>query len=114
MTDAGLWKRPWYYPHAAETIDDAYIREAATTRQTVGMVDVSTLGKIAVQGPDATTFLNRIYINGFAKLTVGRARYGVMLRDDGMVLDDGTTWRLEDDDYFMTTTTAQALSLIHI
>ena len=108
MTDAGLWKRPWYYPHAAETIDDAYIREAATTRQTVGMVDVSTLGKIAVQGPDATTFLNRIYINGFAKLTVGRARYGVMLRDDGMVLDDGTTWRLEDDDYFMTTTTAQA------
>ena len=72
------------------------------------MVDVSTLGKIAVQGPDATTFLNRIYINGFAKLTVGRARYGVMLRDDGMVLDDGTTWRLEDDDYFMTTTTAQA------
>ncbi len=108
LTDAGLWKRPWYYPHAAETIDDAYIREAATTRQTVGMVDVSTLGKIAVQGPDATTFLNRIYINGFAKLTVGRARYGVMLRDDGMVLDDGTTWRLEDDDYFMTTTTAQA------
>ena len=108
MTDAGLWKRPWYYPKAAETIDDAYIREAATTRQTVGMVDVSTLGKIAVQGPDATSFLDRLYINPFAKLPVGRARYGVMLRDDGMVFDDGTTWRLSDNDYFMTTTTAQA------
>ncbi len=108
MTDAGLWKRPWYYPRMDETIDDAYIREAGTTRQTVGMVDVSTLGKIAVQGPDATTFLNRLYINAFAKLPVGRARYGVMLRDDGMVLDDGTTWRLAEDDYFMTTTTAQA------
>ena len=108
MTDAGLWKRPWYYPRDDETIEDAYIREAGTTRQTVGMVDVSTLGKIAVQGPDATEFLNRLYINAFAKLPVGRARYGVMLRDDGMVLDDGTTWRLADDDYFMTTTTAQA------
>ena len=112
MTDAGLWKRPWYYPNSDETIDDAYIREAATVRQTVGMVDVSTLGKIAVQGPDATTFLNRIYINGFAKLPEGRARYGVMLRDDGMVLDDGTTWRLANDDYFMTTTTAQAAPVL--
>ena len=108
MTDAGLWKRPWYYPRSGETITEAYIREAGVTRQTVGMVDVSTLGKIAVQGPDATEFLNRLYINPFAKLPVGRARYGVMLRDDGMVLDDGTTWRLAEDDYFMTTTTAQA------
>ena len=103
-----LVETPWYYPRDDETIEDAYIREAGTTRQTVGMVDVSTLGKIAVQGPDATEFLNRLYINAFAKLPVGRARYGVMLRDDGMVLDDGTTWRLADDDYFMTTTTAQA------
>jgi len=108
MTDAGAWKRAWYYPKQGETIDDAYIREAATTRQNVAMVDVSTLGKIAVQGPDATEFLNRIYVNPFAKLAIGKARYGIMLRDDGMVLDDGTTWRLAEDDYFMTTTTAQA------
>ena len=108
MTDAGLWKRAWYYPQAGETINDAYIREAARVRQTVGIVDVSTLGKIAVQGPDAATYLNRLYINGFAKLPVGRARYGIMLRDDGAVLDDGTTWRMADDDFFMTTTTAQA------
>ncbi len=108
MTDAGLWKRAWYYPKPGETIDDAYIREAALVRQTVGMVDVSTLGKIAVQGPDATEFLNRLYVNSFARLAIGKARYGVMLRDDGMVFDDGTTWRLAEDDYFMTTTTAQA------
>ena len=108
MTDAGLWKRAWYYPQAGETINDAYIREAARVRQTVGIVDVSTLGKIAVQGPDAATYLNRLYINGFAKLPVGRARYGIMLRDDGAVLDDGTTWRMAEDDFFMTTTTAQA------
>ena len=108
MTDAGLWKRAWFYPEKGETITQAYIREAARVRQTVGIVDVSTLGKIAVQGPDAAAFLNRLYINGFAKLPVGRARYGIMLRDDGAVLDDGTTWRMADDDFFMTTTTAQA------
>ena len=108
MTDAGLWKRAWYYPEKDETINEAYIREAARVRQTVGIVDVSTLGKIAVQGPDAALFLNRLYINGFAKLPVGRARYGIMLRDDGAVLDDGTTWRMAEDDFLMTTTTAQA------
>ena len=108
MTDAGLWKRPWYYPLDGETIDDAYVREATKTRQAVGMVDVSTLGKIQLQGPDTAEFLNRIYVNGFAKLPVGKARYGIMLRDDGAVMDDGTTWRLAENDYFMTTTTAQA------
>ena len=108
MTDAGLWHRAWYYPQAGEGINEAYIRETARTRQTVGMVDVSTLGKIAVQGPDAAEYINRLYINGFAKLPVGRARYGIMLRDDGIVMDDGTTWRMAEDDFFMTTTTAQA------
>ena len=108
MTDAGLWKRAWYYPQAGEDINDAYIREAAITRQTVAMIDVSTLGKIQVQGPDATTFLDRVYVNNFAKLPVGKSRYGLMLRDDGVVLDDGTTWRMGQNDYLMTTTTAQA------
>ncbi|MEM1044560.1 MAG: sarcosine oxidase subunit alpha family protein [Pseudomonadota bacterium] len=112
MTEAGLWHRPWYFARAGETIDKAYIREATTTRQGVGLCDVTSLGKIAVQGPDATEFLNRIYTNPFAKLPVGKARYGIMLRDDGIVLDDGTTWRLSETDYFMTTTTAHAATVM--
>lgn len=108
MVDAGLWRRPWYYPQMGEELDAAYVREARTVRETVGLTDVSTLGKIAVQGPDAAEFLNRVYVNGFGKLPVGQTRYGVMLRDDGLVLDDGTTWRMGEHDFFMTTTTAQA------
>lgn len=108
MTDAGLWHRPWFYPRAGETINEAYVREAATVRKTVGICDVSSLGKIAVQGPDAAEFLNRVYTNGFTKLPVGKARYGIMLRDDGMVMDDGTTWRLGDQEFLMTTTTTNA------
>ena len=108
MTDAGLWRRPWYFPNEGETVDDAYVREATAVRETVGLCDVTSLGKIAVQGPDAAEFLNRIYVNGFAKLPVGRARYGVMLREDGLAMDDGTVWRLGEHDFFMTTTTAGA------
>ena len=108
MTMAGLWHRPWYFARAGETISEAYVRETGTTRATVGLCDVTSLGKIAVQGPDATEFLNRIYSNPFAKLPIGKARYGIMLRDDGIVMDDGTTWRLSESDYFMTTTTAHA------
>ncbi len=108
MTMAGLWQRPWYFARAGEDIKQAYIRETETTRKTVGLCDVTSLGKIAIQGADSTDFLNRIYTNPFAKLTVGKARYGIMLRDDGIVMDDGTTWRLSDSEYFMTTTTAHA------
>lgn len=108
MIDAGLWQRPWYFPQPNEALTSAYVREARTVRETVGICDVTSLGKIAVQGPDATEFLNRVYANAFAKLPVGKARYGIMLRDDGMVLDDGTTWRLDECEYFMTTTTAHA------
>ena len=113
MTMAGLWHRPWYFARNGETINEAYVREADTTRKSVGLCDVTSLGKIAVQGPDATELLNRIYTNPFAKLPIGKARYGIMLRDDGIVMDDGTTWRLSETDYFMTTTTVH-LSLIHI
>ena len=77
-------------------------------RKGVGLADVSTLGKIDIQGPDAAEFLNRVYVNGFAKLPVGKVRYGVMLNDDGIVLDDGTTARISDTQFYMTTTTAQA------
>ncbi|MCV2864569.1 sarcosine oxidase subunit alpha family protein [Albidovulum sediminicola] len=108
MTEAGLWQRTWYFARAGETITEAYIREAATVRQTVGVCDVSSLGKIAVQGPDAAEFLNRVYTNAFAKLPIGKARYGIMLRDDGIVMDDGTTWRLGEADFLMTTTTTNA------
>lgn len=112
MTEAGLWHRPWYFARAGETISEAYIRETATTRETVGLCDVTSLGKIAVQGPDATELLNRVYTNPFAKLPIGKARYGIMLRDDGIVLDDGTTWRLGETEYFMTTTTAHAAKVM--
>jgi sarcosine oxidase subunit alpha len=77
-------------------------------RERVGVCDVSTLGKIDIQGPDAAELLNRLYCNGFAKLPVGKARYGLMLREDGIVFDDGTTSRLTDDHFVMTTTTANA------
>ncbi len=106
--EAGLWLRAWYYEWAGNTPEEAYIKEMELVRQNVGLADVSTLGKIDIQGPDAAEFLNRVYVNGFAKLPVGRARYGVMLNDDGVVLDDGTTSRISETQFYMTTTTAQA------
>jgi len=112
MTMAGLWHRPWYFAAEGETIKEAYEREAEVVRKTVGLCDVTSLGKIAIQGPDATELLNRVYSNPFAKLPVGKARYGIMLRDDGPVMDDGTTWRLSETDYFMTTTTAHAAKVM--
>jgi len=78
----------------------------------VGIADTSTLGKIDVQGPDAAEFLDRVYVNGFSKLAVGKARYGFMLREDGMVMDDGTTTRISETQFFMTTTTAQAAKVM--
>ena len=108
FTEAGHWLRPWYYARAGGEVDAAYRNEAEHVRQRVGIVDVSTFGKIDVQGPDAAEFLNRVYVNGWKALAVGRARYGVMLRDDGIVFDDGTTSRLSEHHYFMTTTTVNA------
>lgn len=112
MIEAGPWLRPWYYRWAGETVESAYLEEMRLVRAGVGLSDVSTLGKIDVQGPDAAEFLNRVYVNGFAKLPVGKARYGVMLTDAGMLLDDGTTTRLADTRYFMTTTTAGAAEVM--
>jgi len=110
--DAGLWERAWYYPQAGESVRDAYVREAAHVRSAAGIVDVSSLGKIAVQGPDAAEFLDRVYTNAFKSLKVGRLRYGVMLRDDGFVLDDGTTARLSETEFMMSTTTANAAKVM--
>ena len=106
--EAGPWLRAWYYGWAGNSPETAYVKEMELVRKGVGLADVSTLGKIDIQGPDAAELLNRVYVNGFKKLPVGKARYGVMLNDDGVVLDDGTTTRLADDHFYMTTTTAQA------
>ena len=108
MYAAGLWHRPMIYGLPGETVEQAYVREARAVRDSVGIVDVSTLGKIAVQGPDAAEFLDRVYTNLFSTLPVGKARYGAMLREDGLIMDDGTTWRLGENDFLMTTTTANA------
>ncbi|MCX7345183.1 MAG: sarcosine oxidase subunit alpha, partial [Alphaproteobacteria bacterium] len=106
--EAGPWMRAWSYAWAGESPETAYVKEMELVRKGVGLADVSTLGKIDVQGPDAAEFLNRIFVNGFAKLPVGKVRYGVMLNDDGVVLDDGTTARISETQFYMTTTTAQA------
>ncbi|MGH6858808.1 MAG: aminomethyltransferase family protein, partial [Phyllobacterium sp.] len=106
--EAGLWHRPMIYGSDGETIEQAYTREARQVRDSVGIVDVSTLGKIDIQGPDAAAFLDRIYTNMFSSLPVGKARYGLMLREDGIAFDDGTTWRLGETQFLMTTTTASA------
>jgi len=108
MLQSGPWLRPQCYPHASESLDDAARREAQAVRSSLGIVDVSTLGKFEVIGPDAVAFLERIYVNRIQTLKVGRCRYGVMLREDGIVFDDGTVTRLADEHYFVTTTTAQA------
>ncbi len=106
--DAGLWRRPRYYPRPGEDLLAATLREARAVRESVGLVDVSPLGKIDVQGPDAALFLDRLYCNPLRRLAVGKARYGLMLREDGMVLDDGTVSRLGETTYYVTTTTANA------
>ncbi len=108
MLQSGPWLRPQCYPHAGENPEDAARREAQAVRSSLGIVDVSTLGKFEVFGPDAAAFLERIYVNRLQTLKIGRCRYGVMLRDDGVVFDDGTVTRLSDRRYFLTTTTAQA------
>jgi sarcosine oxidase subunit alpha len=112
FVNAGLWKRPHSYPRKGESEDDAADREARNVRANVGIVDVSTLGKIELQGRDVAEFLDRIYINRFDTLAVGRCRYGVMLREDGIVRDDGTMSRLDDAHYLMTTTTANAAAIM--
>ncbi|HEY9538187.1 MAG TPA: glycine cleavage T C-terminal barrel domain-containing protein, partial [Kiloniellaceae bacterium] len=112
MMPAGIWERPRIYGRPGETVEQAYVREARQVRAAVGIADVSTLGKIDVQGPDAAAFLNRVYSNGFLKLPEGKARYGLMLREDGFLWDDGTTWRLSETQFLMTTTTANAAPVL--
>ncbi|MGR3617404.1 MAG: sarcosine oxidase subunit alpha family protein [Paracoccaceae bacterium] len=112
FVEVGMWLRAQWYPKAGETHwRESVDREVLQTRKSVGVCDVTTLGKIDVQGADAATFLNKIYCNGFAKLPVGKTRYGLMLREDGNVMDDGTAGRLAEDHFVVTTTTANAVAV---
>ncbi|KPI16978.1 sarcosine oxidase, alpha subunit family [Actinobacteria bacterium OK074] len=110
--DVGQWKRPRYYPRPGEDMDTAVARECRAAREGVAFMDASTLGKIEIWGADAGEFLNRVYTNAFKKLKPGTARYGVMCKPDGMIFDDGVTLRLDDNRYFMTTTTGGAAGVL--
>ncbi len=110
--DVGQWKRPWYYPRPGESMHDAVNRECLAARNGVCLVDQSTLGKIDVRGADAAELFNRVYTNDWSNLAVGRCRYGLMLGEDGMVMDDGVTARLAEDHYLMHTTTGGAASVM--
>ena len=112
FVNAGLWRRPQLYARAGESDLDAVNREVLAVRRQAGLVDVSTLGKIDIKGRDAAELLERVYINNWQSLAVGKVRYGVMLREDGFVFDDGTTARLGDQHYLMTTTTANAIKVM--
>ncbi|MDN0076386.1 sarcosine oxidase subunit alpha family protein [Crenobacter sp. SG2303] len=111
--DVGQWKRPWYYPKPGEYLHAAVARECLAVRNSVGMLDASTLGKIDIQGPDAAILLNWLYTNPWSKLEVGKCRYGLMLDENGMVFDDGVTTRLADQHYLMTTTSGGAARVMN-
>ncbi len=106
--DVGLWKRARYFPRAGEDLHAATARECRTVRSAVGLFDASTLGKIEIVGPDAAEFMNRMYVNAWAKLAPSRCRYGLMLGENGFLLDDGVVGRLAADRFHVTTTTGGA------
>ena len=106
--EVGLWLRAQYFPRAGEDWFAATTREVNTVRNAVGICDVTTLGKIDIQGPDATKFLEYVYVNSWSNLAIGRTRYGLMLREDGFAMDDGTCARLGETHFVMTTTTVNA------
>ena len=110
--NVGQWKRAWYYPKNNETMHEAVQRESIAARESAGILDASTLGKIDIQGSDASEFLNRVYTNAWSKLSIGKCRYGLMLNEDGMVYDDGVTTRLSENHYLMTTTTGGAANVM--
>ncbi len=110
--DVGQWKRPWYFPKQGETMQEAVNRECLAVRNSVGILDASTLGKIDIQGPDAAEFITRMYTNSYLKLAPGKCRYGVMLKEDGMIFDDGVCACLGENHYLMFTTTGGAAGVL--
>ncbi|WP_435136404.1 sarcosine oxidase subunit alpha family protein [Pseudopelagicola sp. nBUS_19] len=112
FVETGMWLRAqWFARPGEKGWRDSVDREVQMTRASVGICDVTTLGKIDIQGRDAAEFLNRIYANAFLKLPVGKVRYGLMLREDGVCYDDGTTARFSETHFVMTTTTANAVTV---
>lgn len=112
FVEVGNWLRTQWVPKAGETEwRQSVDREVLATRRSVGICDVTTLGKIDIQGMDAGAFLDRVYANTFSTLAVGKCRYGLMLREDGIVFDDGTTARIGEHEFVMTTTTANAVTV---
>ncbi|MBB5374511.1 sarcosine oxidase subunit alpha family protein [Acidocella aromatica] len=110
--DVSLWKRARYFPRGTEDMRQAVARECRAVRNGVGIFDASTLGKIEVVGPDAAEFLNRMYINAWTKLQPGKLRYGILLREDGFVIDDGVIGRISDTRFHVTTTTGGAARVL--
>lgn len=108
----GQWRRARYFPQTGEDMDAAVARECAATRRSLGIMDASTLGKIEIVGPDAAEFVDRMYAGPFARLAVGRCRYGLMLGEDGFILDDGVIGRLTEDRFHVTTTTGGAARVL--
>jgi len=111
--DVGQWKRAWYYPKAGEGMHASVNRECAAVRQSAGIFDASTLGKIEVVGPDSAKFMELLYTNPWEKLETGRCRYGIMLREDGFIYDDGVVGRLAADRFHVTTTTGGAARVMN-
>ncbi|MBK3745899.1 sarcosine oxidase subunit alpha family protein, partial [Paraburkholderia aspalathi] len=109
-----LWRRAHYFPKNGETMHQAVSRECVATRQSLGMFDASTLGKIEIVGPDAAEFMNRFYTNAWTKLAPGRCRYGLLLGEDGFIRDDGVIGRLSSDRFHVTTTTGGAASVLNM
>ncbi len=110
--NVGQWLRPWYYPRDGEDLHAAVARECQATRSSVGIMDASTLGKIDVQGPDATRFLERIYTHDVGRMKPGKCAYGIMLGEDGMLKDDGVMARIDEQRYYLTTTTGGAAPVL--
>ena len=110
--DVSLWKRARYFPRGGEDMHKAVARECGAVRRGVGIFDASTLGKIEVVGPDAAEFLNRMYINAWTKLAPGKLRYGILLREDGFIIDDGVIGRISDTRFHVTTTTGGAARVL--
>ena len=112
MENVGQWHRPWYFPREGEDLNAAVARECLAARQSLGIMDASTLGKIDARGPDVVEFLERIYTHNVGRMKTGRCAYGIMLGEDGMVMDDGVMARLGEQRFYLTTTTGGAAGVL--
>ena len=109
MYEAGArWRRPGYYPLANESFQQSVNRESLAVRENVAVYDGAPLGKLEIKGPDALSLIEMLYTNDFTGLDTGMGRYGIMLSEDGLILDDGVTFKLADSHYFMSTSTGHA------